>query len=229
MLPAAPEKIKIIIADDHLLLREGFKSVLSNQSEIEIIGEASNGIELLELLESLSPTLVLMDIFMPKMCGITASKNIRSKYPNIHIIILSMTDDECYIKQASEIGVKGYLLKDAMPEELIMAVRTIYSGGRYYSKEISDKINFLICHDEANAIKRKSIPSFSSKELEIIKLICKGFISKEIADRLHLSKKTVDHYKERIQEKTEAKNAVEVAVYALLHNVITKDDLRVSD
>ena len=221
-----PIAIQTIIADDHPLIRKGFKEMLEGDSEIALIAEATDGLHLLELLEIHQPHVILLDIQMPRMSGIEASRIIKERYPTIHIIALSMSDEDRFIKALWQSGAKGYLLKEIDRDELLQAIKTVHMGGSYYCKEVAERITYLLSDaDDVNRRKEKGKPIFSETEVRIIRLICQGLTCKEISERMKLAIKTVEHYKERIQEKAGAKNAVEIAVYCIFNGIVKKEDL----
>ncbi len=207
--------IKVVIADDHELLRQGFKTIMKKVSDIKVIGEASHGKELLEEVEKSRPDIVLTDIKMPIMDGIEATKTLKKKLPNIKVIALSMFDDDNLIIDMLESGAKGYLLKNASKSELEEAVRTVYSGDIYYCKKTSNKLIQLMAQSKFNPYSIKEKPDFTKNELEVISLICKEASNKEIANILHLSIRTIEGYREKIQEKTKTKNTAGIVVYAI--------------
>ncbi len=212
--------IKLLIADDHEIFRDGFKLMLSKFEEIELVGEAENGRELLTLTEATKPDVIITDIKMPIMDGIEATKKIAALYPNIGIIGLSMFDEDDLIIDMLEAGAKGFLLKNAGKLEIIEAIKTVYEDNPYYCKTTSHKLTKMIAESKFNPYKKKEKIVFNEKELEIIQLICKEFTNKEIADKLFLSTRTVEGYRLKILEKMNAKNTVGFVVYAMKHNLV---------
>lgn len=214
------DTINIILADDHRIFRDGIKSLLSDHNSIQIIGEASSGIELLEMLNMLKPDIIIMDISMPGLSGIEASKKITASYPDIKIIILSMHNNEEFVINSIKAGAKGYLPKDTSKEELLEAIETIYNGGEYYSKMVSD--NFL-----KNYIKKFKVDQnlfdnedLTQREIEILKLAASGISNKDLADKLFISIKTVDAHKNHIMQKLKLKNTAEMVLYAVKNKII---------
>lgn len=217
--------IKAIIADNYPLIRQGLKEILSGHPDIELLAEASDGIQLLELLKKYEPHVILIDIQMHRMDGVEVSRIIKEKYPAIEIITLSVSDEDRFIQELWHIGTKGHVLKDIDKEELIHAIKTVYSGGRYYCKEVINRINSLMGNRNAMRAKYPLKPTFSETEIRIIKLLCNGLTNKEIAASVGLAKKTVEHYKEKIHEKTGAKNSAQVAVYSIFNHIISRDNI----
>lgn len=217
-------KITTIIADDHPVLRDGLKSLLFKDPQIDLLGEAGDGHELLALLASVQPQVVLLDLIMPGMDGLEAAQIIREKYPAVKLIAFSMSAECHFIKEMWHLGVKAYLLKETHPEDLLCSIHTVAAGGTWYSPEILKKIDGFLNGSEAKE-KGNGQLQFSQTETRIMELICKGRSGKEISAHIGLAEKTVEHYKERIREKTGAKNATEIAVYAVLHGLVTKEKL----
>jgi two-component system response regulator DegU len=214
------EKINVIITDDHKLFRKGIAALLSDFDFINEIGEAGNGIELLEEIENLEspPDLILLDIRMPEMDGIEAQKLVRQKYPEIKIIILSMEDDEQIVLHLIEQGVNGYLLKNADPDEMEMAIKKVISEGYYFSQEFSQLIVKNVVLKKINKFELEQ--ELNSKELQVLELVCKQFTANEIADKLNLSVRTIEGYRRKLLEKTKSKNLAGLVVFALKNNLV---------
>lgn len=210
--------IRILLADDHEIFREGFNTLLNKQTDIELIGEAENGAELVKLTSQLLPDVILTDIKMPVMDGIEATRNIIAAHPHIYVIALTMFDDDRLIIDMLESGAKGYLLKNAHKNEVFDAIKTVNKGETYFCKHTSAKLVNLIAKSRYNPYKDMDV-SFSDKELEIIQLICKEFSNKEIAIHLNLSVRTIEGYRERIQEKMKVRNAAGIVVYAIKYGI----------
>ncbi len=211
--------IKIVIADDHEIFREGFKLLLKNQQEIELVGEAENGKELLEVAAKQQPDVLIIDIKMPVMDGIEACKSIKKKFPDMKVIALSMFNDDNLIVDMLEAGARGYLLKNTNKNELMQAAKAVYEGNTYYCSATSMKLAKLIAESKFNPNRNHPVKKFSIREMEVIKLICEQLTNKEIAKTLGLSIRTVESHREKIQEKTGAKNSIGVAIYAIKHNI----------
>jgi DNA-binding NarL/FixJ family response regulator len=211
--------IKIVIADDHEIFRDGFKLMISRQDDIQLLGEAGDGKELVELTESLKPDVVVTDIKMPRMDGIEAAKFLTGKYPDIGVIGLSMFDEEDLIIDMLEAGARGYLLKNADKHEVADAIRTVYQQEPYYCKHTSGKLAQMIAKSKFNPYKKNKKTAYSDRELEIIRLICQEMTNKQIADQLFLSIRTVEGYRLKIQEKMEVKNSIGLVIYAIRNNL----------
>ncbi|MDB4584343.1 response regulator transcription factor [Draconibacterium sp.] len=204
-------KIKIIIADDHQLFIDGLKSILAKELDVSIIAEASNGLELIKLLENkLIPDIIITDIRMPIMDGIAATKIITKKYPNIPILALTMFDQNVDVYEMLEAGAKGYVTKDADQQELIKAIRTIIAGNQYFSKNLS--IDYESWFNSENSGDKIAI---TKREREILQLIAKGRTTLEIAQQLKLSRFTVDTHRKNIHKKLGIKSNTGLVNYVI--------------
>ena len=208
-------KIRIIIADDHEIFRDGFKLMINKQEDIELVGEAGDGRELIELTTALKPDVIITDIKMPRMDGIEATKHLGQEFPDTGVIGLSMFDEEDLIVDMLEAGAKGYLLKNADKNEVLEAIRTVYQQEPYYCKHTSGKLAQMIAKSKFNPYKKAKKIEFSEREIEIIQLICQELTNKEIADKLFLSIRTVEGYRLKIQEKMNVKNSIGLVIYAI--------------
>jgi len=208
------KKIKIFIVDDHNLFRSGLKFILSQFNNLEVIGEASNGKEFLVFLENLSdlPDIILLDINMPIMNGIEATKIALKKFPNLKIIVLSMYGETEYYNTMIDLGVKGFILKDCENKDLIDAIERVNNGGTYFSQEI---LLSLIQERKSNE-KIK----LTKREKEILELICKGYSNNEIAEKLFISQRTVERHRANLLEKTNSKNSISLVVFALKNKLV---------
>jgi DNA-binding NarL/FixJ family response regulator len=211
-MPGAKQITKVIIVDDHKLFRNGLKFILGEIEGIEVAGEASNGIEFLELLNYITPGLVIMDISMPGMNGIEACKLSLEKYPNLKILILSMFGEDAYYNTMIDMGVKGFILKDSDTSELRNAILSIINGQSYFSQELLLKL--IRNKNTAPSIK------LSKRENEILTLICKGLSTLQISDHLHISHRTVERHRASLLEKTDSSNSISMAIYAIKNNLV---------
>jgi len=203
----------IIIVDDHRLFRSGLKFLLESEAKYKVIGEASDGSELLNMLSYLKPDLVIMDISMPEMNGIEATRLALSRYPSLRILILSMFGEPQYYNSLLDFGIKGFLLKDADNNEFFLAVGKIISGETYFSQALL----MTIIRDNTN----NQPVRLSHRELEILTLISRGLSNPEIASALKLSQRTVERHRTNLLGKTGSKNSIRLVIYALKHNLIT--------
>lgn len=211
--------IKIIIADDHEIFRDGLILMFSKHPEIIILGEAANGKELINLANTLLPDVILTDIKMPVIDGIEATKKIIASNPGIGIIGLSMFDEDDLIIDMLEAGAKGYLLKNSDKTEILEAIHTVYNHNNFYCRNTSSKLISMIAASKYNPYTKKEKVIFSDREKDIINLICKEFTNKEIGEKLFLSPRTVEGHRVNIMEKMEVKNTVGLVVYAIRNNI----------
>lgn len=217
--------ISLVIADDHEIFRDGLALMLSKQDTIALVGQASNGRELVQLVADKNPDLVLTDIKMPYLDGIAAAKLLLPQYPNLKIIALSMFEEENLIVEMLEAGAKGYLLKNADKKEILEAIFTVYDGNIFYCKHTSARLASLIVRSKFDPHKKHPETLFTEREREIIRLICRQHTAQEIGEKLYLSKRTVEGYRTRILEKMEVKNTAGVVVFALKHSLINEQDI----
>lgn len=208
------DALHIHLVDDHSLFREGLKFLLSNCDFIANIEESENGKIFLDKLNDSIPDVVLMDIQMPEIDGVTASKLALAKYPNLKIIALSMYAEEEYYSKMIDVGVRGFLLKNSQFEDVQKAILEVYEGNNYFSQEILDRIM-------ANMSKKTAKPTIdlTEREIEVLYNICKGLSNQEIADELFISKRTVDKHRENLLLKTEAKNTAGLVVFAIKNGI----------
>lgn len=212
-------KIKILIADDHEMVREGLEVMIKKIEDVEIIGEASSGEELVQLTRQLVPDVVLTDIKMPKMSGLQATEIIKREFPYIGVVALSSYDEESLIIEMLKAGARGYLLKNASKEDLCEAIKTVYRDEPYYCKHIKQKISEMIARGGQLLQKQKPEDMFTERELQVIELICQGLSSKQIADHLNLKTRSVERYRDAIMDKMEVQNAAGVVMYAVTHDL----------
>jgi len=210
------EKTRIIIADDHQLFRNGLKLLLNSFPEFEVTGEASNGEEFLKLLKTAPADIALMDINMPEMDGIEATRRGLIICPDINIIALSMYGEEEYYYKMVDAGAKGFLLKDSDISEVKEAILTVIKGGSYFSQELLYHVIQKIKHRE---LESKSA-NLSKREKEVLLKICEGLSNQEIADSLFISKRTVDKHRANLLGKTNSKNTASLILFAIRNKLI---------
>jgi DNA-binding NarL/FixJ family response regulator len=208
--------ISIIIVDDHSLFRNGMKLLLSNTGTFQVVAEASNGCEFLELLNTHSPDIVLMDIEMPEMNGVEATTLALEKFPKLKVVCLSMYGEEEYYYRMIEAGVKGFLLKNSDISEVTNAITTICNGGKYFSQEL---LYNVVKNIKSNHAHFETV-DLSDREKEVLRQICSGLSNQEIADVLHISKRTVDKHRANLLDKTSSKNTANLIMYAIKNKVI---------
>jgi len=219
------KNISLVIADDHEIFRDGLALLLNKQENMTLVGQASNGRELIQLVTDKKPDIVLTDIKMPYLDGIAACRLMLQQDPNLKIIALSMFEEEDLIVEMLEAGAKGYLLKNADKREIQEAILTVNEGNIFYCKHTSNRLASLIVKSKFDPQKRKSADLFTEREKQIIQLICRQHTAQEIGEQLFLSKRTVEGYRTRILEKMDVKNTAGVVVFALKHNLIREEDI----
>jgi two-component system, NarL family, response regulator LiaR len=219
------EKINILLAEDHKVVREGTKRLLESQSDFNVIGEASDGLEAVELVRKLKPEIIIMDVSMPNLNGIEATKQIKAIYPNIAVLVLTGYDDDEYVFALLEAGAAGYLLKEASGEELIDAIRQVMTGEPVLHPKIMKKVlNRLRTPIEEPALQ---LPGdvLSDREMEVLRLAAKGMSNMEIADSLTLSVRTVQTHLRSIFNKLGVGSRSEAVVYGLKKGWLTLEEL----
>lgn len=211
-------KIKLLISDDHAVVRKGIQNLLEDEEQIEIVGEASDGIEAIEQVKKLKPDVVLLDITMPKMSGIEAAKVISEKYPASKALIFSMHNNQEYMLRAVENGALGYLLKDSSKEEILKAIASVSVGHKYFPPNVSALIIEGLLSDRKKSGKKPSKilqDQLTKQEKLILNHIIEGLSSKEIAEKYELSTRTVSNHRANILKKTKVKNTAELVRLAV--------------
>lgn len=215
--------IRTVIAEDHLLVRDGIRALLEKAGNIEVVGEASNGQEAVILTRKLEPDVLIMDIMMPIMNGIQAAENIRDMDLPVHILLLSMYSDPGLVYQALQYGVKGYVLKSSVSEELISAVHAVSGGEVYLSGPISEILVEQAVNPQASLQKEDLLSSLSPREREIVQLIAEEYTSAEIAQILAISEKTVEKHRSHLLEKLKVRNIAGLVRFAIKHRLVDRD------
>ncbi len=210
--------IRIIIADNHPLCLSGFKRML-DIPEIELVGEAANGKELVDVARKLKPDIIITDIKMPIMDGLQATKQIIKELPGTKIIVLSMIDEYNVIMDMMDAGAKGYLLKSVGANEIIEAVLTVYKGQTFYCKETTSHMIKMLAKSDHESIQKNARAQFSQREIDVIRSICKGHSNKEIAKQLNIKKRTAEWHREQILQKLDAKNTASIVAFAIRNNI----------
>ena len=198
--------IRVLIAEDHLMVRAGIRALLEKAGDIHVMGEASNGQEAIEMTESLKPDVLIMDIMMPRLNGIQAAENIREMRLPTFILLLSMYSDEGFVHQALQCGVKGYVLKSSVSDELLWAVRAVASGKTYLSKLISEIVVESTINPHSALQDGDPLSNLSPREKEILQLIAEEHTSAEIGKMLFISEKTVEKHRTKLMEKLNVRN-----------------------
>ena len=218
------KKIKVVIAEDHTIVRKGLCALLQGEPDIEVVGEAENGREALRIVERLLPDVVVMDIAMPGLNGLETTRQLKKKFPNMKILILTMHDNEEYIFETLRAGASGYLIKRSAPNELISAIQSVYRNESFLSPAISKKVIDGFVQSGGSAMREDADAArLTTREREILRLIAEGNSLREISRLLHISIKTVESHKAHIMEKLSLRSIAELTQYAIRKGLIRLD------
>ena len=209
--------IKIMITDDHSMIREGLKNLLELDGDIEVIAEAVDGEDCLEKLETVKPDVLLLDINMPKMNGLEVLKNLKARKSKIKVLVLTVHNEIEYLLKAVDIGVNGYVLKDSESSELKKAITAIADGENYIQPSLIPALNSKMIEKNEDEVK---IDSLTRRELEVLKLLAVGMYNKEVAEKLNISERTVKNHVSNIFKKLEVTDRTQAAVFAIRNNLI---------
>jgi two-component system response regulator NreC len=212
--------IRVLLAEDHTLFRKGLRSLLDTEAGIEVVGEAENGREALEKVQQLHPDIVLMDISMPELNGLEATYQIKQQFPEINVLILTMHADEEYVFQILRAGASGYVLKHAEPSELVMAIQATARGGSFLSPSISRTVIERYIQQAEAMTEEDSYELLTPREREVLQLIAEGHSTRDIAERLCISVKTVETHRAHVIEKLDLHSTAELVKYAIRKGVV---------
>jgi DNA-binding NarL/FixJ family response regulator len=215
--------IRVLIAEDHLMVRAGIRALLEKAGDIHVLGEASNGQEAIEMAEQFKPDVLIMDIMMPRLNGIQAAEKMRDLRLPSNILLLSMYSDEGFVHQALQCGVKGYVLKSSVSDELLWAVRAVASGKTYLSSPISEVLVESTINPHAGPQDGDPLSSLSPREKEILQLIAEEYTSAEIGKMLFISEKTVEKHRARLMEKLSVRNLAGLVRVAVKFHLVDRD------
>lgn len=213
-------KKTVVIVEDHKLFREGLKSMLSRRDDLDVIGEAEDGLEALRIIKHHTPDLLLLDLSMPRLSGISVMKDAKSQFPDIKILALTIHESDQYVLEAFDAGADGYCIKDASRAELMLAISSVLEGKTYISPGIADTVmkGYL---DDRKRLKTKSPwDTITQREREVLKLLAEGYLNKEIASLLHISVKTVEKHRANIMNKVDLHNASALTAFAIEKGLI---------
>jgi DNA-binding NarL/FixJ family response regulator len=215
------KKLRVLLADDHIVMRAGLRALLDRQPNLEVVGECENGRETVELTGSLEPDVVVMDVGMPTLNGIEATKTILNRHSNTAVVILSMHADESYVMRALKAGARGYLLKDSAAADLIGAIQAVSQGKSFFSPKVSR----ILAEDYVRVLKQKghvdTYDLLTSREREILQLLAEGKANKEVAAALNISPYTVETHRSHILQKLNLHNPAELVLYAVRKGIIS--------
>jgi two-component system, NarL family, response regulator DegU len=217
------KKISIVLADDHVLVRNGIKAMLESESDLQVVGEASDGNEALESARNLKPDILVLDIRMPNMNGLEAAARLKNQSPSTKGVILSMHDSEEYVLQALDAGAYGYLLKDTDKNEFIKALKQIHSGSKYFSGGVSNVLANRILHDRpasSTPAPKENRYHLTKREKEILRMVIEGRHNKDIAEALGKSVRTIETHRFNIMKKIDVNNAVDMVNKTVKENLL---------
>ena len=218
------QKLNVLLADDHKLLRTGLKLLLQRNPDLTVVGEAADGEQTLQLFQQLEPDLLLLDLSMPKMDGLDCLREIKSRWPEAKVIVLTMHEDENYIKQAMQAGAAAYVHKSAADTDLFKAIDAVQAGQLYLSQQDSNLLlHVLLKQDPAPVDNQAPYVLLSPRERDVLRLIAHGYSMAEVAEKLSLSIKTVDTYKTRLMEKLGTTRKSELVSYALKYGLLSNE------
>ncbi len=212
----------IVLAEDHRLLREGVKALLHSRKDFQVVCEAENGIEAIRCVEKHAPDLILLDLSMPKMSGLSVIKEIKSRFPEVKILTLTIHESDQYVLEAFQSGADGYCLKDASKDELLIAIESVLNGKTYISPGISEGVMVGYLEGKKTLKTSTTWDNITQREKDVLKLIGEGYRNKEIADFLNISVKTVEKHRANIMKKTDLHNVSALTAYAIEKKLVTK-------
>jgi DNA-binding NarL/FixJ family response regulator len=219
------DKIRVVIADDHAVVREGTRTLLEREEDMQVVGEAADGEEAIKRIEELKPDVAILDISMPKLSGIEVTRRIKPRFPSTAILILTAYDNDEYIFALLEAGAAGYLLKDAHGREVVEAVRSVYSGESVLHPSVARKVIQRAIIGSAKAREPKPDTELSEREKEVLKLAAKGMSNRDIADKLCISVRTVHGHLNSIFHKLKVGSRTEAIFQSVKRDLLTFEDL----
>ena len=215
------DKRKVVIAEDHQLFREGLKSMLSARGDLEILAEAEDGLEAVQCVKRTRPELLLLDLSMPRLSGISVMKDVKRQFPEVKILALTIHESDQYVLEAFEAGADGYCIKDASLEELMVAIDSVLQGKTYISPGIADNVMEGFLEDRKRLKTKTDWDTVTQREREVLKLLAEGYLNKEIAEFLHISVKTVEKHRANIMNKLDLHNASALTAFAIEKGLVT--------
>ncbi len=213
------KKIRVILADDHPIVRTGIKNALADQKNIEVVGEAASGTQALKKAKELSPDIVLMDISMPGMGGLEAAQRMHTALPKVKVLVFTMHDNKEYVLEIIRSGASGYVLKDTSTLELVKAIETVYNGGTFFSSKVSQFLLDQYVRKVATGSERPE-DALTKREQEVLVLVAKGKSNKEIASDLNMSTRTVETHREKIMKKLNVHSVAEMTQHAISRGLV---------
>jgi DNA-binding NarL/FixJ family response regulator len=219
------KSIKIVLAEDHRILREGLHAIFANEPDLELVGEATDGREAVQQARELQPDLLILDLSMPRMDGLSALKEIKRVAPKTRVLVMTVHRTEEYVFKAIEDGADGYLLKDASASELLLGVRSVLAGERYLSAAVATQVVTAYLKrrgpNEDASKPRSALETLSTREREVLKLVAEGYRSREIGDFLYISEKTVEKHRANLMRKLGVNSAAALTAFAIENGLVT--------
>jgi two-component system, NarL family, response regulator NreC len=207
-------KIRLVVADDHAILRSGLRMLINAQPDMEVVGEAEDGIEAAQVIQAVNPNVAILDVTMPRSGGLDAIKEIVARNRSTRILLLTMHEEPAYLRTALAAGAAGYVLKKSVDADLLSAIRAVYKGRTYVDSELAEiLVRDAFSKDDNTGSAAGSV--LSDRELQVLKLVAEGFSSREIAEQIYISTKTVETYRARFAEKLGLKSRAQIVRYAL--------------
>jgi DNA-binding NarL/FixJ family response regulator len=221
-MESSKKSYTVLLADDHVLIRHGIKNILKKNQELEVIGEVSNGEELIEFLKKQVPDLIILDISMPKISGTEAVSIVKKRYPQVKILMLTMHKNKQFFYHSMSSGADGYLMKDDSDEELLLAINKVQNGKTYISPILSDDFAADVISAHRN---HQTTPfrGLTNREYEVLQLVVEGYTSKDVAEKLCLSPRTVDHHRSKLLKKFNLRNSADMVSYAVRNGFVRPD------
>jgi DNA-binding NarL/FixJ family response regulator len=220
-----PKKTKVVIAEDHQLFREGLKAMLAVRSDLVLVGEASDGLEAIRAVQRLRPKLLLLDLSMPRLSGISVMKDVKRQFPEVIILALTIHESDQYVLEAFDAGANGYCIKDASRRELMMAIDSVLGGKTYISPGIAESVMEGYLEGRKRLKEKTAWDTITQREREVLKLLAEGHTNKEIAAFLNISIKTVEKHRANIMKKTDLHNASALTAFAIEKGLVAAKPL----
>lgn len=214
------DKYKVVIAEDHQLFREGLKSMLAGRGDLDIVAEAEDGLEAVSCVKRNTPDLLLLDLSMPRLSGISVMKDVKRQFPEVKILALTIHESDQYVLEAFDAGTDGYCIKDASRDELMVAIDSVLAGKTYISPGIADNVMEGYLEDRKRLKTKTDWDTVTQREREVLKLLAEGYLNKEIAEFLHISVKTVEKHRANIMAKLDLHNASALTAFAIERGLV---------
>lgn len=217
------EKIRVVIADDHAVVRQGIRGVLEEVDEVEVVAEAADGNEVLALMDELKPDLLVLDISMPEKTGLDVTKELRADASEVGVLVLSMHDDPEYVLEAVRAGADGYVLKDVGPAELREALKTVHAGKEYFTDRVTHQLSVALREELERERKRSRVDSLTPREREVLLRVAKGLTNREVAEEFGISPRTVETHRERVMSKLRIRTVAGLTRF-VVENELSEED-----